>query len=377
MSKFPILMRTHSSFTLAHLKTTLPTVVTVLLAAGLTACTRPPEAALQELPRPVKVIELHNGGMPQEIEYPGQIVAVRQSRKSFDVAGRITEVRVKEGQSIRKGEVLARLDSRDFVSAHDSALAQYEAVQSVADRLENLYENRAVSRQALDLAQRDVRTASAALERAEKALEETELIADFDGKVARLLVDDFANVAAKQEVMIIQDDSLLEIAFNVPESLITIPDPGETREEIVAKTKPVVILSAVPDRSFPARFSEASETPDPATRTYEVKLVFDPPDDVRVQPGMTAKVRAWIPADLQDRTQGYPVPTNAVVSDHAGEPHLWKVDPATMRVSRVAVSIGALADDRVIVTGQVETGDLIVVSGVHQLAEGQTVRIWE
>lgn len=370
-------MRTHTNFTLTYLRTAQLISAAVLFATGLTACTRPPETAPQERPRPVKVIELHNGGMAKEVEYPGQIVAVRQSRKSFDVSGRITEMLVKEGQVIRKGEVLARLNPRDFISAQDSALAQYEAVQAVADRLENLYENRAVSRQSLDLAQRDVRTAAASLERAEKALEETELIADFDGKVARLLIDDFANVAAKQDVMIIQDDSLLEIAFHVPESIITIPVPGETREAMVLKTKPVVILSAVPGRSFPARFSEASETPDPATRTYEVKLVFDPPDDVRVQPGMTAKVRAWIPPNTRNSTQGYPVPTNAVVSDHAGVPHLWKLNPETMTVSRVAVSAGALAEDQVVVSGEVESGDLIVISGVHHLSEGQVVRIWE
>lgn len=369
-------MRTHPIFT-PPFHQVMRTGAAVFFVAGLVACTRPPEATTTERPRPVKVIELHNGGMAREVEYPGQILAVRQSRKSFDVAGRITEMRVKEGQIIRKGEVLARLDPRDFISAQDSALAQYEAVQSVADRLEMLYEGRAVSRQALDLAQRDVRTAAANLERAEKALEETELIADFDGKVARLLVDDFANVTAKQDVMIIQDDSLLEIAFHVPESIITIPVPGETREEMVAKAKPVVILSAVPDRSYPARFSEASETPDPATRTYEVKLVFDPPDDIRIQPGMTAKVRAWIPPNEQNRTEGYPVPTNAVFSDHAGVPSLWIVNPDTMTVSRVAVTTGAMAEDQVVVTGEVDSGDLIVVSGVHHLADGQTVRIWE
>lgn len=370
-------MLSRHPFTVPLPRTLLQAAPLIVLFVGLTGCSRPPASTTDERPRPVKVIELHNGGMAREVEYPGQIVAVRQSRKSFNVAGRMTEMRVKEGQIIRKGEILARLDPRDFVSTHDSALAQYEAVKSVADRLETLYESRAVSRQALDLAQRDVRTAAASLERAEKALEETELTADFDGKVARLLVDDFANVAAKQDVMIIQDDSLLEIAFNVPESVITIPVPGETREEMVSKTKPVVILSAVPDRSFPARFSEASETPDPATRTYEVKLVFDPPDDVRVQPGMTAKVRAWIPPNTQNRTQGYPVPTNAVVPDHAGVPHLWILDPDTMTVSRAAVITGALAGDRVAVTGEVASGDLVVVSGVHQLSEGQIVRIWE
>lgn len=370
-------MRTHSTSYPFFRQSARATAAVVLFAAAWSGCTRPPETTPVERPRPVKVLALHNGGMAREVEYPGQIVAVRQSRKSFDVAGRIVEMRVKEGQVIRKGEVLARLNPRDFVSAQDSALAQYEAVKSVADRLETLYENRAVSRQALDLAQRDVRTAAASLERAEKALEETELIADFDGKVARLLVDDFANVAAKQEVMIIQDDSLLEIAFHVPESIITIPVPGETREEMVAKAKPVVILSAIPDRSFPARFSEASETPDPATRTYEVKLVFDPPDDIRVQPGMTAKVRAWIPPNDQNRTEGYPVPTNAVVSDHTGQAHLWRVDPDSLAVARVAVSTGALAHDQVVVTGLVQSGDLIVVSGVHHLTEGQTVRIWE
>lgn len=348
-------------------------LATVLLAG----CEPPTEAPVKEPPRPVKIVTLHNGGLPTTLEVPGQIRASQQTLKAFEVGGRIIELPVKEGQSVRKGDVLARLDARDYESVRDAARARYEAAKVVAERLRSLVKEGAVSIQDLDLAERDLRTAAADLRRAEKALEETVMVADFDGEVAKILVEDFANVGAKEGVMVIQDESVMEIVAQVPESAMTIPLEGETDAEKVASVNPVVVLSALPDQEFPAEFSEGSQIPDPVTRTYEVTLTFVPPEEGLVHAGMTAKVRATLPPNPRSRSQGYPVPVNAVVSGEDGTAHVWRVDAETMTVSPVPVQPGAIVGDSVAVVGDVQAGDLIVVSGVHHLHEGQKVRAWE
>ena len=315
--------------------------------------------------------------MPRDVEFPGQIEPAQKAWKAFEVTGRIVELPVKEGQEINKGQVLAKLDPRDFQSSRDSALASYEAAQTMAERLRQLIKGKAVSQQELELAERDLLTARAAYERAEKALEDTVMIADFDGKVAEIKVEDFANVTAKQDVMLIQDTSSLEIVIQVPESMLTIPIAGETNAEKVANTKPEVLVSSLPGEKFPTRFSELSEMADPVTRTYKATLTFTPPAKSLIQPGMTAKVRATIPANQHSKSDGFPVPAKAVFSDDKGVTKVWRLDPGTSKVSSAIVNPGSIIDDMIVVTGDLKAGELVVTSGVHHLREGLEVRIWE
>lgn len=327
-------------------------------------------------PRPVKVEAVHEGGLAKVIEFPGRIEPVQKAWKAFEVTGRIVELPVKEGQEISKGDVLAKLDPRDFQSARDSALANYEAAQSITERLRQLVKSKAVSLQELELAERDLLTSKASYERAEKALEDTVMVADFDGVVAGIRVEDFANVTAKQEILLIQDTSTLEIAIQIPESILTIPVSGDTDAEKVANTNPVVVISSLPGKEFPARFSEFSEMADPVTRTYEATLAFTPEEDSLIQPGMTAKVRASIPANEFSRSDGFPVPAKAVFSKSEGQSKVWRLDPESSTVSPVEVKAGALIDGMIVVSGNLKDGDLVVTSGVHHLREGQEVRIW-
>ncbi len=352
------------------------TVLGIGMLLGLSGCSKPAEETAALLPRPIKVFEVHNGGVAQVLEYPGQIEAAQISLKSFEVEGRIIEMHVKEGQEVHKGEILAQLDPRDYRSDRDFAQANYDAALSVADRVRRLFQQDAISRQELDIAERDLKTAQANLDRAQKALEDTTMVADFEGKIARIYVDDFANVVAKEQVLVLLDDSKLEIVVQVPESVMAIPVEGETDAERVARAQPVVILSAIPDKEYPAILKEASETPDPITRTYEVTLEFDPEEDHLVMPGMTAKVKAVIPPNDTTRSAGYVVPANSIVTDWEGKPFVWKLDPESMTVSKVLIEAGAMTEDVVSVQGEVSSGDLIAASGVAYLSEGQEVRIW-
>ena len=351
-----------------------------VLVAASTVCVSckkqeaPPEAVQAPL---IKVLEVKDTGAVKVVEYPGQINAVQRSWKAFEVPGRVIKRFVKEGELIKKGQLLARLDPRDFQYAYDSAKAQHEAAELVTKRISDLNKKRAVSRQELDLAKRDLRKATAQLQQAKKALEDTELFADFDGRVAQLLIDDFTNVVAKENVMLIQDSSLLEVVVNIPESAVALPLPGKTAAQKVTHTKPEVILSVFPDKSYPATYREASQLPDPATRTYEIKLTFSPDKDDWVRPGMTAKVRAYVPANETLGLKGFPVPTLAMVSSSEHPAFVWKIDPETMTAHKAAITPGSSVLESTVVKGDLSNGDLIAVSGVHHLKEGQKVRRWK
>ncbi len=307
----------------------------------------------------------------------------------FEVAGRVTEFLVKEGDEIEKDQVLARLDARDYEAEMRAAQADVKKAESDLERNLAIKARNpgAISDEQIETAQRGVEVAQARLEIAQKAVEDTELKAPFAGRMARKLVPDYANVQAKEPVLILQDISILEIEVSVPERDFAQRRPGElTKEQLTERLQPKVIISAVPDHPFPGRIKEYATTADPITRTFAVTLNFDPDDRVNVLPGMTARVVIVANADL-----AWSVPSTAVQEDTQG-PYVWKVDPQEMTVSRCFVQLGdGMAGDRVRLKRQeedaetadekpaagVQAGDMIAISGILQLREGMKVRKFE
>ncbi len=343
----------------------------------VTGCQKKEEEQKVQSIRPVKVLKVQDLGATKVVEFPGEIRSVQRSWLAFEVSGRVIKLFVKEGQYVKKGDVLAKLDSRDYEYAYNAAKAQYETALAVKKRKDQLFENKAASHQAVDLAERDLLQAKAKLNQAKKALEDTKLVADFNGRVAKLLIDDFTNVVAKENVMMIQNNDFLEVAINIPESAVAISIDGKTTEEKVNNTHPVVIFSALPGETYEVKYREAAERPDPATRTYEIKLTFKPRKGSLVRPGMTAKVRAFIPANVANHTKGVPVPVNAILSDGDSASFVWRVDPKKLTISKANVVCGATVGDMNIVQKGLKKGDWIAISGVHQLHEGGKVSIYK
>jgi RND family efflux transporter MFP subunit len=133
--------------------------------------------------------------------------------------------------------------------------------------------------------------------------------------------------------------------------------------------KPEVSITSIPGRSFPARVKEFATMADPVTRTFQVRLIFDRPDDVSILPGMTARVRARVRGDNSMR-----IPVSAVASSAQYQALVWKVNPASMTVSPVPVEMGDLHGDEVEISGGLQGGDMIAVSGLRYLQDGMQVR---
>jgi RND family efflux transporter MFP subunit len=338
------------------------------LVLALVACGEQPSQTAEPVSRPVKMFtvgEVHRG---QTLRFPGSVSAVQQSDMAFEVSGRIIDMPVTEGDLVKKGAILAKLDPRDYEAERARARAERNAARADFNRYNQAYKSKAVTPQQVDIARRALEVAQAGLQQADKAVEDTVLRAPFPGRIARKLVEDYANVQAKQPVLILQSDDALEMKVNMPESDWVGYRPVESAADIEDGLDIKVVISSLPDRPIPARITAFSSKADPVTRTFEVTVGFEPPDAVTVSPGMTGHV-AYTPP-LESTQDELRVPAGAVVATADSTPFVWLFDQASGTVTDRPVEIGKLTDGSIQILSGLEKGDRIAISGVHSLTEG-------
>jgi RND family efflux transporter MFP subunit len=350
-------------------------VVTISLAGALLAsgCGKDEEPAAEEpVIHAVKTLTVGSAGSGDTREYTGSIAAWQHAEMAFEVSGKITEFNATEGQPVEVGFVLARLDPRDFEAGLTAARANVAKFKADFERFTILFEKGVAPEAELEAKKQRYEVAKAELNTAEKALEDADLVAPFSGVMARKLVDDFQNVVAKEPVLILQDETRYKIRVTVPEQDMAGGNPENVDlDEVTRRIEPRVTVTSLPDRSFDASLYELSMTADPMTRTFDATFLMDPPEDVRILPGMTAKVAIRA---RREGESGFSVPGVAVWADEAGTSYLWKVDPQTNQVSKAPVELGAMAGSTIQIVEGLSAGDVIVTSGVRVVTEGSVIR---
>jgi len=348
----------------------------VAIVSGLVgACGQEAPVERAEVARPIKMMSIGEGAGDRTLEIPGSVFAAQSADLSFEVSGRMLARMVEEGQIVEAGEVVAKLDSRDYVAQQNGARARRDTLKADYDRYSKAFEKNAVTEQQVSRAKGFLDIAQAELDVAEKALQDTELRAPFGGRIARRLVDDFANVRQKQAVLVLQDESSLELRVAVAERDWARGETGIPRDELTRRINPRVELAARRGRFFPAYVKELSNSADPVTRTYEVTFGFESPADVNASPGMTGKVIVDLYTENREGVEAaVSVPPNAVVADEQGNPYVWVVDPSTMRVTKQTVEPGELSGASISILSGLSGGDLVVVSGVNSLTDGMLVK---
>jgi len=347
----------------------------VCFSGLIAACGQDAPVEQAEVARPIKMMNIGADAGGRTLEIPGSVGAAQSAELSFEVSGRMLARMVEEGQIVEAGQVVAKLDARDYRAQRNGARARRDTAKSDYDRYRIALEKNAVTEQQVSQAKGQFDVMQAELDIAEKALQDTELRAPFAGRIARRLVDDFANVRLKEGVMVLQDESSLELRVAVAERDWARGETGIAIEEITRRINPRVEIASLRGRLFPAYVKALSNTADPVTRTYEVTFGFLPPTDANVSPGMTGKI--IVDLYTENRVIGeelLTVPANSVVSDNDGKPFVWVVDHSTMRVTKRPVELGELSGSLVPILSGVVKGDTIVVSGVNSLSDDMLVR---
>lgn len=318
--------------------------------------------------RPAKFITLSPASDVQTSRYPAVVSAAKFSELSFPVSGQIEELAVIEAQTVDKGDLIARLDQRDFQNQVDSARSQFRNAEEEYQRAVRLAQEDAIARNVLEQreSQRDI--AKAQLDTAEKALEDTVLRAPFAGAVAQVPVRVRENISAGQVVAGLMGTGAREVTIDLPARVIAESQEVEDRGSFV-------ILKAAPDTRIPATYQEANLLADTASQTYAVTFSFEPPPNLVILPGMSATVELSSARRSETTAARISVPLSAIASDGDSK-YVWVVDQESMTVSRRDVTVADGIGEVAVVTEGLASGDTIVSAGASFLAEGMQVRPW-
>ncbi|GLP95206.1 efflux RND transporter periplasmic adaptor subunit [Paraferrimonas sedimenticola] len=338
-----------------------------LTALALAGCEEPPVEQVEAI-KPVKTFKIEPNVATRLRNLPGTIDASQRATLSFRVKGTLNEIGVKEGDVVKKGDLLASLDPTDLQIVLNDAQATFDRADADFRRAEELIKDNFISRTDFDRLRADRKSASAALKQAKTNLGYTKLYAPFDGTIARRYVENFELVQAQQEIFSFSNTNQVEVKVNVPERLVLFANKEDVSLEALAS------FDNAPDKEFPLTMKEFAAKADPQTQTFEVTFLMDQPESIEVLPGMTASVQ--IEAEMVGvASEAYLIPITAVIAKADMKPRVWIVDPSTNKVSSKEVEIGDMVDDKIRVLQGLEPGDQVVTAGASFLIDRQEVRI--
>lgn len=308
--------------------------------------------------------------------FTGIVAARVQSDLGFRVSGKVLQRLVDTGQTVKRGQVLLRLDPIDLqLAAH----AQREAVAAARARARQASDDEARYRAlrgtgavsasaydqykaAADAARAQLSAAEAQAKVADNATRYAELLADADGIVMETLAEPGQVISAGQAVVRLAHAGPREALVQLPETLR--PAVGSSAE---------ARLFGRQDISVATRLRQLSDVADRQTRTFEARYVLD--DELANAPlGTTITVQ--ISEQQTALTSAVQVPI-AALYDAGNGPGIWVIRGEPAQVAWTPVSVKSLDDESARISGAIKPGDQIVALGAHLLRDGQAVRLAE
>lgn len=349
-------------------------VAAALVAAALVGCSKPPAA--EDPVRAVKVQTVGASAYGTAPEFSAEVRARVETPMGFRVAGKILRRQAELGQRVQAGQVLAQLDPQDYRLAADAARAQQASAQTNRDlaaadlkRYRELRAQNFISGAELERRETTYKSAQAQLEQAQAQLASqgnqtsyATLVADTAGVVTAIEAQPGQVVSAGTPVLRIAQDGARDAVFAVPEDRAAQIKPGSD----------VAVRGWAGGPELQGKVREVAASADPVTRTYTVKVAID----AATAPPLGATVYAR-PQSLSH--VGAPVlklPTSALRQEGNGSA-VWLLDKASMTVRSQPVQVATADGNEAVIAQGLEPGMQVVVAGVHVLAPGQKVSIYQ
>ena len=308
----------------------------------------------------VNVVALKLVPMPirDRINLPGVTAAWVELQLVAEVSGKVTEKVVLEGMPVTKGDIVAKIDSRDYKNDFQSAKASYELAVADLKRLQKLYREKVAPRSQLDNAMAQVQNTKAAMENAALDLERCTIRAPFSGVVNRVFIETGQYLDVAKPVAEILQLNRIKVRVGIPES-----DVAAVRRIKEFSVK----IDALDGKTFPAKKHFLSRTADPMARLYNLDLVIDNVQG-EILPDMFARVEI-VKKEVLD---GISIPLFSVISRN--DEHLVYVVNSD-RAHQRKVSLGVLDGWRVEVKQGLDPGDQVIVVGHRSVNDGDKVNV--
>jgi RND family efflux transporter MFP subunit len=326
----------------------------------LAACSNKEKAAEPEKPLAVRVAEVGRADQINQIDVIGTALWRIETPLGFTSAGQISQVLVNEGDRVRRGQLLALLDTTPVQA--DLAAAQAEARRSDADvaRLSTLFKQGWVTKARLEAAQAGADTASAAVRARQFALQTAKIVAPSDGVILSRTAEPTQVVAAGTPIVTL-GEAKAGYVFRAPlndrlASRIGVGSPATVR------------FQALGDDALQGRVVEIGGKASRATGTFDVEIGL--PSDRRIRSGMIGNAKILGGGGLISFPR---LPAAAVIAPRAGEALVYVIDAKNVARLRT-VQIGDPSDQGVEVKSGIALGERVAMTGLDRIRDGMTVQ---
>lgn len=338
----------------------------LVLAVALWSCgTKADKPAQQAAPEeavvPVKLTRVESVVRAESVVASGLVSSAEEARLSFKIGGILNKTFVEEGQTVRKGQLLATLDLTEIAAQVQQAQLAAEKSDRDLARVKALYADTAATLEQVQNVTTGRNVAQQALTIARFNQSYAQVRATVDGTVTRKLVNEGELVNPGSPVYIVsgnrQNDWIVRVGVS---------DKDWARLKL--GNRAVVTLDAYPGQTFTGTVSELAQAADPLNKLYEVEVRLNP-NGAKLAPGLFAKVTLQ-PA----QTRSYAVvPVEAIVEGNGKEGFVYTLTDDRKHVRKVPVQIGFLDGSKVLLSNGLTGTAEVVSAGSAYLTEQSIV----
>ena len=304
----------------------------------------------------------YSGGSGEEYAFISR--PYRTSELSFRVSGPIDRFDVYAGNYYPQGSIIAEIDPRDFRIRKERTEAVYTQMKTEFERIQRLYEKNNISASQYEKTRADYTTAKTAFDMASNELEDSRLMAPFNGYVGEVYIEKFQDVRAAQPVLALIDIDRLRI-----EAYVT--------QEVAATVRSLdsveVRFDMYPDRVYKAPVVEVSKGTTRNNLSYLLTAMLPNPDR-KLLAGMSGKI--YISPSIGNNKAGVVIPQYALCHRPTEGDFVWVVNETTTEVSLRKVTKGSLLPDgKVLIAEGLSGSETIATSGLRFLSDGMKVEL--
>lgn len=328
------------------------------VSALLAGCGQKPQNTQWQEAIPVDVVRMGDADQGHMRTYVGSIESDMQMQLSFPLGGRLTALYVHNGQRVKKGTLIAKVDDTSAKSLHDAALATLRQAEDGYDRMKQVYDEGGVSEVRWMQMQTDLEKARQSEISTRKHLEDCSIHAPQDGVVSmedHQIGEEFSPL---KPICCLIDMKSLHVLFSVPEQEIDLVSEGE---------RGTATLPSYPDKTLQIRISDKGLLANPMGHTYQVKAHIDDADGAKLMVGQVAKAHLSSTAP-----QGLIVPSWCVQTMADGLV-VWTVQDG--KAHRTPIEVETYVKNGVMVRSGLQNGDIVIADGYQKLYEGADVVI--
>ena len=297
--------------------------------------------------------------LDDDVSAVGSLVSNESVVLRPEVSGRIEAIHFRDGEPVRRGEVLVELDAAVQRAELQQARANLTLAEADFSRTQDLFGRKFVSRSSLDDARAKLEVARAGVALAQARLARMQIRAPFDGVVGIRSVSPGDFVKDGDVLINLEDIATLKLDFRLPELYLDRVRPGQTLE---------LSSDVLPGERFAATVEAIDPLVDAEGRAVRLRASLPNPD-MRLRPGVFVRVRLI----LAERGEVAMVPEAALVPAPGDVQFVYRV--ADGKVQRVNVRTGQRRDAMVEIVDGLQPGMVVVTAGQLKLRDGAEVKV--